>query len=346
MSQNETISYNALALIARGEYRVLKNLWDAHGSWERALQNLTPRPPIDVRREWEKLESFGITLLLSSDAEFPPELREIPWPPFGIYLRGALSMTDLRIAIVGTRNATPGGKKFAGSVARALALRGITVVSGLAFGIDAAAHTAVTEVGGRTVAVLATGLDQIYPREHERFAVHILEKGGALVSEYPIGSPSLPRRFLERNRIVSGLSRGILVVEAPESSGALATARFALEQNREVFVSPGPPEHPNYIGSNELIKTGATLVTGVNDILNALNLEGTTNETKERNTAADLDGNEKAMLNVLKAAGAPLGAQAIAERASLPVPLVNRTMSFLVIRGIVNEIAGKYISKV
>ena len=185
--------------------------------------------------------------------------------------------TETPIAIVGTRRATPEGKIIAKRFARELTSYGIPIASGLAFGIDAAAHEECVATGGATIAVLAGGLDAIYPGSNAALAQKILARHGCIISEYPLGSPPLPYRFLERNRIISGISRGTLVVEAPENSGSLATARYALEANREVFVVPGSTLHPNFKGSHRLIRQGAELVTTPEEIFEAY---GITREEK------------------------------------------------------------------
>ncbi len=342
MYTEEQRAYHATTLAVESDYRKLKELRGRYQSWSAAWEAIkSSHPTVSRDAQWEELETLGIKLILREDDDFPELLREIPWPPFGIYVKGDLpAKSATGVAIVGTRRATPQGKKFAGRLARDLAARGVTIVSGLALGIDAAAHAAAVGVGGKTVAVLGNGLDRTYPREHERLAKEILEANGAIVSEYPPHTPSLPYRFLERNRIVSGLSRGTIVVEAPESSGALATARFALEQNREIFVVPGPVEHPSYVGSHELIKAGATLITNAGDVSTALNLEAAPRTPVARNRA--LDEKASAILNVLQTAGASLGVQAITDRTGIDVITVTQTLGYLTIEGFVRDENGKF----
>src|SRR3989344_6570469 len=233
MDALELKSYHALNLAYVSNYEALKKILGIHGSWHKAwlaLQNDFGSFPfgkrIDADLEWLKLAHNDVRLVLNADKNFPALLKEIPWSPHGLYMRGAeLNDADKLIAIVGTRKASSHGKKIATQFARSLAENGLTVVSGLALGIDAAAHEGTLEAKGKTIAVLANGLDGIYPRQNEKLAEKILESGGALISEYPIGAPSLAHRFIERNRIVSGLSLGTIIVEAPKESGALATAR-------------------------------------------------------------------------------------------------------------------------
>lgn len=350
MTVLESKSYHALNLAYLGNYEALKNFFGSHGSWHKAwaaLQNNSAGFPlerrIDADLEWAKLEEEGVRLVLSSDKDFPTLLKEIPWSPHGLYMKGAeLNDADKLIAIVGTRKASNHGRKIAREFAQSLAQGGLTVVSGLALGVDAAAHEGAVAAEGKTIAVLANGLDRIYPRQNEKLAEKILEFGGTLISEYPIGAPSLSHRFIERNRIVSGLSLGTIIVEAPKESGALATARFALEQNREIFVVPGQIDNPNYAGSHELIKAGANLLTSISDILVNLNLEQFASREATRESRLELDQNQRAVINVLKAAGEKTEIDRIAALTNLEVSAVNRLLSFLIVKGIVKEENGKY----
>lgn len=210
-------------------------------------------------------------ILKLENTEYPKLLKEISNPPKILYVDGKLDNSPA-VAIVGTRKPTPYGIETARFFARELAARGIVIVSGLAFGIDKTSHEACLDAGGRTIAVLASGVDRITPTSHERLGKRIAGQG-ALVSEFPPGTDPLPEMFPQRNRIISGLSLGAIVIEAPEKSGALITARFAAEQNREVFVVPGSIFSPNYKGSHGLIQEGAKLITSADDILEELAME-------------------------------------------------------------------------
>ena len=209
---------------------------------------------------------------MKATSDFPSLLREIPDAPRKLYYLGAPLGDEQKIAIVGTRKASLSGLGYAKKFATELAQAGLTIVSGLALGIDSAAHEGALAAGGKTIAVLACGLDTVYPPQNRKLAKKIIDSGGTLVSEYEPGQRAYPANFLARNRIVSGLSLGVLAVEAPERSGTLATCRFAVEQNRDVFVIPGALNNPNYVGSNALIKIGAALVTEPRDILEPLGL--------------------------------------------------------------------------
>ncbi len=213
----------------------------------------------------------GVTLITWQDDSYPPALRTIPDPPLVLYVRGALAPDEVAVAIVGSRQASPYGQQAAQQLSYDLALRGITVISGLARGIDACAHRGALKASGRTVAVLGSGLNHIYPPEHEALAHQITEQG-ALISEYPMDSSPIPHHFPRRNRIISGLALGVVVVEARSRSGALITADCALEQGREVFAVPGPITAITSQGTHALLKQGARLVSSIEDILEELRL--------------------------------------------------------------------------
>jgi DNA processing protein len=205
------------------------------------------------------------------DAHYPPLLKQIPDPPAALYVRGDVSILQRRqMAIVGSRKPTPAGVEAAQQFARELTQQGWLVVSGLAQGIDGAAHGAVVGLGEPTVAVMGTGIDRIYPHRHQRLAEAIVEKGGALVTEFEVGMPPIAHHFPRRNRIISGLSRGTLVIEATQRSGSLITARLANEQGKEVFAVPGSIYNPLSRGCHFLIQDGAKLVENVDDVLTEL----------------------------------------------------------------------------
>ena len=219
------------------------------------------------------VRKVGGDILLLDDGVYPSSLREIYDPPIVLYVKGAWSecLDQPCIGVVGSRKCSTYGQNAAMMLSRDLAQRGVTVVSGFARGIDAAAHRGALESGGRTVAVLGTGIDEVYPRDHKRLAAEILDGGGALVSQFPLGTPPVSENFPYRNRIISGLSLGVLVVEASEMSGSLITARLALEQNREVWAVPGNITSRNSFGTNYLIKgAGAKLVQQWQDIATEL----------------------------------------------------------------------------
>jgi DNA processing protein len=210
---------------------------------------------------------LAVALVGWDSPDYPERLRQIYDPPPVLYVRGCLQDDGARaVAVVGARAATPAGLALARTMAGDLAGAGLVIVSGLARGIDAAAHQGALDGGGRTVAVLGSGLDRLYPREHAPLADRIVEGGGAIVSEFPLGSEARPERFPRRNRIIAGWSRAVVVVEASERSGALVTARVALEEGRDVMAVPGHPSHPSAAGTNGLLRDGATLVRGAADV--------------------------------------------------------------------------------
>jgi DNA processing protein len=222
-----------------------------------------------AEREIEEVRKLGGDILILDDGVYPSLLREIYDPPIVLYVTGEWSecLDQPCIAIVGSRRCSTYGQNSALMLARELAQRGVTIISGLARGIDAMAHRGALEAGGRTVAVMGTGLDEIYPRDHRKLAQQILDGGGALVSQFPLGTPPVSENFPYRNRVISGLSLGVLVVEAAENSGSLITARLAMEQNREVFAVPGNITSRTSFGTNYLIKgAGAKLVQQWQDV--------------------------------------------------------------------------------
>jgi DNA processing protein len=225
-------------------------------------------PPFNAERELELCAQKGIDFLLFSDADYPAILKQVSDPPLLLYKKGALAESDRNaIAIVGTRHPSFYGRAQAKRFAQELAARGLTIVSGLARGIDQVAHDAALQVSyGRTVAVMGCGLDIIYPKENESLYRKITERG-AILSEYPLGTPPLPENFPRRNRILSGLSYATFVVEAHSRSGSLITAHQAVEQGREVFALPGPVDQLTSRGTHQLIKEGACLVEAPEDIL-------------------------------------------------------------------------------
>ncbi len=223
---------------------------------------------LSLDRELELLDKHQTRLVGQHSAEFPPSLKTISDPPALLYVRGGLVEADKNaVAVVGSRHCTSYGRRIAERLAEGLARAGWTVISGLARGIDAAAHRGALNAGGRTIAVLAGGLSSIYPPEHADLAEEIAAVG-ALVSESPMGLAPMAGLFPARNRLISGMSRGVVVVEAPQKSGALVTARHAAEQGRDVFAVPGPVDSPASSGTLQLLKDGANLVRDADDILN------------------------------------------------------------------------------
>jgi DNA processing protein len=263
---------------------------------------LAQRPDGEGARDWEVLQKLGGTIITIQDADYPPLLRQIYDPPIMLYVQGQLLEEDRQaLAMVGSRRCSPYGRLVAHSLARELAARGLTIVSGLAMGIDGAAHMGALEAGGRTIGVMACGLDITYPAEHtelkEKMAQH-----GAVISEVPLGTHPMPARFPTRNRIISGLSLGVVVVEAPEKSGALITAHQAADQGREVFAIPGSVNSFHSRGCHQLIREGAKLAENIEDILEELNLQ-TKPISPQSRPSTSLRAGKEAKKNELAGAG-------------------------------------------
>lgn len=224
-----------------------------------------------IEEDLEWADKLNVKLIDSSSEHYPELLRETKKPPPLLYVLGDPSCLSFpQIAVVGTRNPTPGGQSSAFEFAAELAKHGFTITSGLALGIDTAAHTGAVSVNGRTIAVLGTGIDKIYPARNRELTKRIIKNGGAVVSEFPFGTEALPQNFPQRNRVISGLSYGTLVIEAAVKSGSLITARYAVQQNREVFALPGSVHNPLSRGCHQLIKEGAKLVETAMDVTNEL----------------------------------------------------------------------------
>lgn len=267
--------------------------------------------------------------------KYPKLLSEIDSAPKIIYVIGEFDLGDSpTVAIVGTRKATKDGLDLARKTANELTRAGVTVISGLAMGVDTAAHKGALEKNGKTIAVLGSGIDEIYPAQNERLAKDIVDKGGAIISEYGPGEPSYKYRFIERNRIISGLSWGVVVIEAPEKSGAIATARFAAEQGRNVFVFPSTPNNKQYAGSHELIRDGATLVTKTDEILEDLDIKTKPNREE---VFHKLGASEMNIISALGRAGKPLDIDTIIEVTTLEPQVVSNAITILVMEGIIKE---------
>jgi DNA processing protein len=277
----------------------------------------------------------GITVLTLRDPTYPPLLKEIYAPPPVLFLRGELLYEDrLALAVVGTRGATAYGKLVTERLVADLARHGVTIVSGLARGIDAAAHRAALQAGGRTVAVLGSGVDVIYPSEHRGLAAAIL-KAGALISEYLPGAKPERDNFPARNRLIAGLTIGTLIVEAGDVSGALITARMALEQNREVFAVPGNVTSQSSAGTNALIQRGeAKLVSRADDVLEELNPDLVV-EQLELTELLPENETERALLQALSSE--PVHVDDLARATTLPIATVTATLTMLELKGAVRH---------
>jgi DNA processing protein len=294
------------------------------------------RREIDPDAELGRLHKAGVQAYCWHDDAYPPRLKEVDDKPPVLYVRGALLPEDeWAVAVVGTRRATPYGRQAAEHLSTDLARHRITIVSGLARGIDAVAHRAALAAGGRTIAVLACGLDLVYPPEHLKLAQEIMQRG-CLVSDYPLGTQPRSEYFPRRNRILSAISLGVLVVEGDVDSGALITARLALEQNRDVFAVPGSIYSPTYRGANKLIRDGeAKLVAAAEDILEELNLTMATHQMELREVLP-ADPTEARLLKVIT--NQPIHIDEVQRASGLPIAAVSGALAMLELKGAVRQV--------
>lgn len=297
---------------------------------------------IDPDREAESIAKYGLTLLTLEDNDYPDLLKEIYDPPPVLFIKGTLLPQDYirSVAIVGTRTATPYGLKVAGELAHQLASAGVTVVSGMALGIDTHAHQgAIKAEGGRTLAVLGSSVERVSPVSNRKLYEAIIQQG-AVLSEYPVGTPPNPWQFPQRNRIISGLSKGVVVVEGAEDSGALITAKAALEQNRVVFAVPGAVNSPMSKGANRLIKEGARLVESVEDIFEELNWKlFPVEKYRSAEREVHLEGDEKLLYSHLGAE--PAHIDQLVRASGLPTSKVSALLLALELKGHVLQHPGK-----
>ncbi len=302
-----------------------------------AANLLAARARLDLDVEMAKVQRTGAWLLTLADHRYPSLLSQLPDAPTVLYVRGTLTPEDNRaLSIVGTRKATSYGRDVAYDLAKQLAQNGITVISGLAHGIDTAAHRGAIDGGGRTIAVLGCGIDRVYPADNRELALEIA-RNGAIISEFPLGAPPEGRNFPRRNRVISGMALGVLVVEADLSSGALITAETALDQGREVFAVPGNIYNHTSRGTNRLIQDGAKLVMSVSDILHELDIKHQTVQTQaiaERLVAAN--ETEARLLERLSAD--PLHVDDIARLCGLPIAMVTSTLTVLELKGLARSV--------
>jgi len=300
----------------------------------------------EFNQELQKIKDSNIQVICLNDQEYPSLLREIYDPPVALYVKGNISILNrFSMAVVGCRQASFYGLQQAERIARELALRGINVISGLAQGIDTSAHKGALSAKGLTVAVLGSGLNRIYPPENKKL-FEAIGKYGAVISEFPLETAPYRANFPRRNRIISGLSKGVVVVEAARSSGSLITANLALSQNREVFAVPGAANSINSRGTNKLIKEGAKLVENADDIVEELNIESCFLKPKKENLQPDLNiaqincnDDAKRLFEFLSAE--PVHIDVLVKNSSLTAGCVYRNLLELQLKGLVKEIEGK-----
>ena len=308
----------------------------AAGLDRRSIENLlAARQHLDPQAELEKVISRGYRVFGWDDDGYPANLRQIPQAPPLLYMRGQLEQQDeLAVAVVGTRRVSPYGREVAGELGASLARHGVTVVSGLALGVDTIAHQSALDAGGRTVAVLGSSVDHIYPARNRRLAMQIIEQG-ALISEYALGTRPEASNFPPRNRIISGLSLAVIVVEAAKRSGALITASFAAEQSRDVFAVPGSILSPGSDGCNRLIQDGAIPITSVNDLLERLQLPRVVAHQEARVTVP-ASPDEKLILQHISTE--PQHMNDIVRAAPLDTSEVSSLLAMMELKGLVRQV--------
>jgi DNA processing protein len=308
------------------------------GLSDKLVENLARlRADVSLEQVWEDIQAKEINILTWEDEGYPTRLRDVDNAPPVLYLRGTITPDDdWAVAIVGTRRATSYGRQVAERIARELARNGVTVVSGMARGIDGVAHRAALDTGGRTLAVLGSGVDRIYPPEHRRLAKDIVSQG-ALVSDYPPGTPPEGRNFPPRNRIIAGLSLATVVVEAGKRSGALITSDFALEQGREVFAVPGSVMAPQSRGPNRLIQQGAHPLLDPKEILETLELSLLT-EQRQARTVLPSNPSEAQIFDVLGYES--LHVDEIQVQTGMPIEEVTATLAMMELKGMVRKVGA------
>ncbi|OGL47824.1 MAG: DNA protecting protein DprA [Candidatus Schekmanbacteria bacterium RBG_16_38_10] len=300
-----------------------------------------------IEEELRLIKENNVEVLTLDSPEYPVALKTIYNPPPVLYVKGSIKDFENGIAIVGSRNPTFYGKAITEKLTVELVAKGFAIVSGMARGIDTVAHSSAIEKGGKTIAVLGSGLNMIYPQENSRLAENI-SKSGAVISEFPMKMPPHRENFPVRNRIISGLSIGTLVIEASEKSGALITAKQALEQGREVFAIPGNVNSRNSKGTNALIKEGAKLVEDVEDIISELNLpqKSKTKQSEEVSRKLQVNLSEEEMIIYTVINENPIHIDVITKESNLPVNRVSAILLALEMNGVIRQEAGKMFSKI
>lgn len=335
--------------------RQLRRLLEKYGSPEALLQEKPSHlleemklPPstveriswarqIPIEQDFRLLEALKVQLITLEDSDYPPLLREIFDPPPLLFVRGNLSPTDnFAVAIVGSRRASTRSRQIAGHLAKELARRGCTIVSGLAQGIDTSAHRGALE-GGRTLAVMASGIDLIYPPQNRDLAEQIVRQG-AILTEFAPGTQPDAWRFPARNRLISGLSRGVVICEAPIDSGAMITAHYALEQNREVMAVPGWVDDGRSSGCHSLIKDGAALIENAQDVLNAIGLSHLQPQERRENALPEITPEERVILDLITFEQKLV--EEIIEASGLPPYEVSSRLLTLELKGLIRKLPG------
>jgi DNA processing protein len=328
-------------------FNSLNQAWTAdltelrHSGIEEAIANkiIEQRKSITPEKEYQNFLSSGYGITTINDEQYPALLKKIYAPPPLLYYRGSMEDLGTCIAIVGTRNMTTYGQKITREISFDLAQAGITVVSGLALGVDACAHQAALDANGKTLAVLGSGVDCLSPASNANLGKRIIEKSGAVISEFALGTPPHKANFPQRNRIIAGMSKTIVITEAAKKSGALITAAFAIEENREVCAVPGPIYHPTSQGPHQLIATGAKLITSAQDIIEFLELENLEAQKIITKIYPETEI-EKIIYESIKAE--PAHVDKIARLAKLDISVINSTLAIMEIKGIIKQTTNNH----
>ncbi|MCL1963769.1 MAG: DNA-processing protein DprA [Firmicutes bacterium] len=332
-----------------------QKVWENFGGWmepllgKRAYDALRAARNIRYAEElFVNLEQCGAAAITRNDPEYPPLLRAIPDPPPSLFVRGRADLADARtLAVVGARGCTAYGTRMARRIGHGLSEAGVTVVSGLARGVDSAAHQGALDARARTIAVLGCGVDVIYPPEHAALVEEILSNGGSVISELLPGTPPVGKHFPVRNRIISGLSQGVLLVEAGAKSGAMSTVTYAQEQGREIMALPGQADSPLSQSTNALIRDGGRLVTSVDEILEDMRWERKIQAAEDaRNTAPALPMTqaEQRVYNLL--AGGPADTDALVDMAELAPPELNSLLTIMELQGLIRKLPGRKVERI
>jgi DNA processing protein len=335
--------------LLRDAFQDLTTAWNANESKHRTVLGegktidalLAAKQNINPDQNWQRICEANIHVVTILDEDYPTLLRETHNAPAVLFYRGTLPRhNQTLVAVVGTRVATTYGTTVTPLLVEPLVRAGVGIVSGLALGIDGLAHEATLAAAGKTYAVVGTGLDQTYPPQHAQIADRIVQQGGAIISEFPLGTQPWPQNFPQRNRIVAGMCAGTLVIEAGEKSGALLTAKLALDENREVFCVPGNITQETSRGTNKFIRLGAQLVTDANSILTALNLLPDDAQTAAHPSYEGSTPEEKIILKNLSRA--PLHVDELASLCDCDPSVINATLVVLELQGHVRNVGGMH----
>lgn len=322
----------------------LEELTSVFGIGDKIAQRIKSLKPEDTERELQSAKKMGLKILVQDDEEYPENLKNIIDPPIVLYVKGELRKEDnFSIGIVGPRRASFYGLNIAEQLSKQLTEKGFTVVSGMALGVDTYAHRGALKAGGRTIAVVGSGFNNLYPAQNIKLAEEI-SQNGAVVSEFPINTEPFPFNFPRRNRVISGLSLGVVVAEAARNSGALITADFALEQGREVFAVPGKVDSDTSFGPNELIKQGAKLVSCVDDIVEEFVVpaspENRPKKEAQENKGCEIEAEEKRLLNLISQKSIQLDELVL--MTNMDIPEISGILFRLQLKKLIRQLPGKH----